>query len=333
MATLKIISLIGITALGFSLSACQKQDTKQQEPAASETAINEKLNKVVIGFQKSSLNFLVARDEKLIEQQFPNATIEWKEFPAGPQMLEALAIGAVDYGAVGNTPPIFAQAAGKDLNYIGYEVTPDQSLALVVPQDSAITGLEQLKGKRIALQKGSNAHELLSKILQRAGLTWQDIQPIFLPPADARAAFDKKSVDAWVIWDPFLAAAEKQGQARVVTKTGDFDKTYAFYVANPKFTQQHPDATEKLLKALNQSDQWILKNQSIALDIYQKNTGLHADVAKLAFDRRNKPSPIHTLSTEQIQAQQNIADSFQTLGLIPNKINVQSIVWSAPKSN
>lgn len=332
MTTLKKMTFIGIAALGFGLSACQKQDTKQQEQAASETSVNEKLDKVVIGFQKSSLNFLVARDEKLIEQQFPNATVEWKEFPAGPQMLEALAIGAVDYGAVGNTPPIFAQAAGKDLNYIGYEVTPDQSLALVVPPDSNIKNLEQLKGKRIALQKGSNAHELLSKVLQRSGLTWQDIQPIYLPPADARAAFDKKSVDAWVIWDPFLAAAEKQGQARVVTKTGDFDKTYSFYVANPKFIQAHPDATEKLLKALNESDQWILKNQTVALGIYQKNTGLDADVAKLAFERRNKPSPIHTLGTDQIQAQQKIADSFQTLGLIPNKLNVQSIVWSTPTS-
>ncbi|ANF82998.1 sulfonate ABC transporter substrate-binding protein [Acinetobacter sp. NCu2D-2] len=328
MTTLKTLSLIGITALGLTLSACQKQEQKQESAATTDEVKN-----VVIGFQKSALNLLVSRDEKLINQQFPNANIEWKEFPAGPQMLEALAIGAVDLGYVGNTPPIFAQAADKDLTYIGYEVSPAHSLALVVSKDSTIQKLEDLKGKRIALQKGSNAHEFLSKVLQRAGLTWQDIQPIFLPPADARAAFDKKSVDAWAIWDPFLAAAEKHGQARVVTKTGDFDETYSFYIANPKFIAAHPQAPSKFLKALNDSDEWILKNQSVALEIYQKNTGLDADIAQLAFDRRLKPSPILSLTDKQIQAQQNIADSFQTLGLIPKKINIQPIVWVAPASN
>ncbi len=333
MATLKILSVLSLTVLGLGLSACQQKQENNLDAAAAESSVAKDVKKVAIGFQKSSLNLLVARDEKLIEQQFPHAKIEWIEFPAGPQMLEALAVGAVDYGSVGNTPPIFAQAAKKDLNYVAYEVTPAHCLALVVHDNSPITQLVQLKGKRIALQKGSNAHELLSKVLQRAGLTWADIQPIWLPPADARAAFDKKSVDAWVIWDPFLAAVEIQDQARVLTKTGDFDQTYSFYVASPKFITTHPQATAQFLNALNDADQWILKNQKVALEIYQKNTGLNKAVAERAFERRNKPSPIHALGTEQIQAQQNIADSFQTLRLIPNKLNIQPIVWSIPSSN
>lgn len=334
MSNLKTVSYISLALLSLGLSACQKQDEPKSAAVATDQNTDASTVKTVaVGFQKSALSLLVARDEKFIENQFPNAKVEWKEFSAGPQMLEALAVGAVDYGYVGNTPPIFAQAAGKDLNYIGYEVSADSSLALIVPPQSSISKIEDLKGKRVALQKGSNAHEFLSKILAIAGLGWNDIEPIYLPPADARAAFDKKSVDAWAVWDPFLAAAEKQGQAKVITKTGDFNKTYSFYVANPKFIQAHPEATAGLLKALNDADQWIIKNQELALGVYQKNTGLDLDVARLAFERRLKPNPTEVLTPEVIQAQQNIADEFQKLGLIPNKLEIQPIVLTAKPSH
>jgi sulfonate transport system substrate-binding protein len=328
MSNLTTVRYLVLASLSLGLTACQKQEQAQQTTAVGSTPAQE-VKSIAIGFQKSALNLLVARDEKLLEKQFPNANIEWKEFPAGPQMLEALAVGAVDYGFVGNTPPIFAQSAGKDLNYVGYEVYSDHSLALVVPQHSKIQNITDLKGKRVALQKGSSAHEFLSKILLKAGLSWTDIQPIWLPPADARAAFDKQSIDAWAIWDPFLSAAELQGQARSITRTGDFDKTYTYYVANPKFVNTYPQATEGVLKALNQADQWIVKNQTQALQIYQKNTGLPVEVAQNAFDRRIKPSPVQPLTAETIQSQQTIADQFHQLGLIPNKINVQPVVWTA----
>lgn len=332
MSTFKTVSYISLALLSLGLTACQKQDDAKQK-TGEQSGTTEPVKSVAIGFQKSALSLLVARDEKFIENQFPNAKVEWKEFPAGPQMLEALAVGAVDYGYVGNTPPIFAQAAGKDLQYIGYEVSATDVLALVVPPQSNIAKIEDLKGKRVALQKGSNAHEFLSKILAKAGLAWNDIEPIFLPPADARAAFDKKSVDAWAVWDPFLAAAELHGNAKVISKTGDFDKTYSFYVANPQFTTAHPQATAQFLKALNEADQWIIQHQDLALGIYQKNTGLDADVAKYAFDRRLKPNPTLPLTAEVVQAQQNIANQFQTLGLIPNALQIQPIVWTATPSH
>lgn len=324
-------ALLGISTLGLGLSGCQKPEA--HKAVTDNNSTEQAVKTISIGYQKSSLNLLVARDEKLLEQQFPRAKIEWKEFPAGPQMLEALAVGAVDYGSVGNTPPIFAQAAGKELNYVGYEVYADHSLALVVPQQSAIQTLQDLKGKRIALQKGSNAHEFLAKVLAKANLNWSDIQPIWLPPADARAAFDKQSIDAWAIWDPFLSAAELHGQARPLIKTGEFDLTYSFYVANPKFIAAHPQATTGFLTALNAADQWIVKHQSQALEIYQKNTGLDPAVAKNAFDRRLKPSPIQSLNPTVIQAQQKIADQFYQLKLIPKPIEVQPIVWTAPTAD
>ena len=331
MNTLKTITLVGVTALSLALSACQKSESSQSQVADQNTA--KAVDTLAIGYQKSSLNLLVARQQKLFEQEFPHAKIEWKEFPAGPQMLEALAVGAIDFGAVGNTPPIFAQAAGKDLSYVGYELVPANSQALLIPKGSAIQSIQDLKGKRIAVQKGSSAHELLAKILQKAGLSWQDIQPIWLPPADARAAFDKQSVDAWAIWEPYLSAAEQDAHAQVLIDGTAFPKTYSFYIGNPKFIAAHPQATSQFLHGLNQADQWVLNNQPQALSVYTQSTGLQPSIAQRVIDKRLKPSPIQTLSPEVVQAQQQIADLFQQVQLIPKNIQVQTTVWTAPKTH
>lgn len=329
MYSLKVFLISSFIALG--LSGCQK--TSSDTAPGQQSVQENKLKTLAIGYQKSSLNLLVARQQQLFEQQFPGVQVAWKEFPAGPQMLEALAVGAIDFGAVGNTPPVFAQAAGKDLKYIGYEVVPQNAQALLIPADSSIRTLADLKGKRIAVQKGSSAHELLAKVLQKAGLSWQDIQPIWLPPADARAAFDKQSIDAWSIWEPYLSAAELDAKAKVLIDGQAFARTYSFYIANPQFIEQHPGATEKILQSLNTADQWVLQHQQQALKIYQQSTGLKQNIAQRVVDKRLKPSPIYSLKPEVVQAQQEIADLFQQVKLIPKSIQVSQVVWVPTPKN
>ncbi|MCX0333790.1 aliphatic sulfonate ABC transporter substrate-binding protein [Acinetobacter radioresistens] len=329
MYSLKVFLISSFIALG--LSGCQK--TSSDTAPGQQSVQENKLKTLAIGYQKSSLNLLVARQQQLFEQQFPGVQIAWKEFPAGPQMLEALAVGAIDFGAVGNTPPVFAQAAGKDLKYIGYEVVPQNAQALLIPADSSIRTLADLKGKRIAVQKGSSAHELLAKVLQKAGLSWQDIQPIWLPPADARAAFDKQSIDAWSIWEPYLSAAELDAKAKVLIDGQAFARTYSFYIANPQFIEQHPGATEKILQSLNTADQWVLQHQQQALKIYQQSTGLKQNIAQRVIDKRLKPSPIYSLKPEVVQAQQEIANLFQQVKLIPKSIQVSQVVWVPTPKN
>lgn len=328
MLSLKNLSVLSLILTNTMLmTACQKTNDKEQEqPQAQQST--EPAEKIVVGFQKSSVNLLVTRQEKLLEQQFPQSKIEWKEFPAGPQMLEALAVGAVDYGYVGNTPPIFAQAADKALTYVGYEVYSGKNLALLTQENSVLKNLTDLKGKRIAVQKGSSAHEFLAKILQKADLTWQDIQPIWLAPADARAAFDKKSVDAWAIWDPFLANAQLSAKARVLTDSTAFPETYSFFIGNPNFIQKYPDANQKFIDSINQADQWIVNHLDETTKIYAQSTGLSAEVAQTVIDRRFKPSPIHTLTPAVVQSQQAIADMFYQDALIPKKIDVKLDIWT-----
>jgi sulfonate transport system substrate-binding protein len=152
-----------------------------------------------IGYQKSAVNLVILKQQGALEKRFPSSRVQWIEFPAGPQLLEALAAGSLEFGLTGDTPPVFAQAAGKDLLYVGAEPPKPLSSAILVLRDSPIRQLTDLKGKRIALQKGSSAHYLLVRAVEKAKLQWSDIQPVYLAPAEARAAFERRSVDAWAI--------------------------------------------------------------------------------------------------------------------------------------
>ena len=142
--------------------------------------------------------------------------VVWTEFPSGPPLLEALNVGAIDFGNTGEAPPIFAQAAGAPIQYVAYEPPAPKGEAILVPKDSKLKSVADLKGKKVALNKGSNVHYLLVKALEKAGVKYSEIEPVFLAPADARAAFERGAVDAWVIWDPFQAAAEAATGARTL---------------------------------------------------------------------------------------------------------------------
>lgn len=327
MGLFKNFGVIGVTALSVSLTACQKQEANTS--SQNTNTVNDEVKTLTLGFQKSAANFLVARQQKILEQEFPQTKIEWKDFPAGPQLLEALSVGAVDVGVVGNTPPIFAQAAGKELTYVGYEVQPTVNQAILIHKDSSIKNIQDLKGKRIALQKGSNMHEFLANVLNKAGLKWSDIEPIWLPPADAGAAFDKKSVDAWAIWEPNLTTAIETTQAKTLIDGQVFPKTYLYYVAHPTFAQAHPDAIKKVIKSLNQADEWIIKNPDEALKTYVASTGLDKKIAQIVLNKRLKPSLVYPINEEVIKSQQKIADLFYSEKLLPKQINIQDAVLNS----
>ena len=292
-------------------------------------AIDPTVKQLRIGFQKSSINFAITKQQKLLEQEFPNAKVTWNEFPAGPQILEALAVGSIDVGVTGDAPPVYAQAAGKPLYYIAYETAKPLASAILIPKGSSLKQLADLKGKRITLQKGSSAHFLLVQAVRKAGLKWSDIQPIWLTPADARAAFQKGAVDAWAIWDPYYASTELEDQAKVLATGKNLSPNYTFYLAAPNFVQQHPQAVTGLLKQINQADRWVQQHQSETADLIGKSTGLKPAVSSLFVQRRPRPSAAAPLNAKVIAEQQQLADIFSQQGIIPNSIRIKQAVWQA----
>ncbi|MDC8756361.1 sulfonate ABC transporter substrate-binding protein [Janthinobacterium fluminis] len=275
-----------------------------------------------IGYQKyGTLTLLKGRGTLEKRLAAKGVDVKWTEFPAGPVLLEGLNVGSIDFGTVGEAPPIFAQAAGANLVYIGNEPPSPSSEAIVVPKDSKIRALSELKGKRVALNKGSNVHYLLLRALEKAGVGYRDIETVFLPPADARAAFERGSVDAWAIWDPFLAAAEKQLGARVLADGKGLVSNHQFYLAARPYAEKNPDIVRIVIEELARVDEWGRANLKEVAAILAAQTGLDTGVVELAAARY--AYGVKLISVDVVAEQQKVADAFAGLKLIPRAISVK----------
>lgn len=278
-----------------------------------------------IGFQKYGVLPIIKQRgslETALKEQGVN--VRWVEFPAGPQLLEGLNVGSVVFGEAGEAPPIFAQAANSNLVYIANQPAAPKAEALIVQKDSNIQTVQDLKGKRIALNKGSNVHYLLLKLLEKNNLKLSDIEAVYLPPADARAAFERGAVDAWVIWDPFFAAAEDQIGARVIATGENLVSNHQFYLADRKFAEQHPQVLKTVVNELNSTTAWVAKNPDQASKLLEKPTGLSFNVLKSSISRMG--FGVSPISAQVAKEQQYVADAFYQQKLIPNQINIQAAI-------
>lgn len=284
-----------------------------------------------IGYQKGSATLVLAKRRANIEarlQRLGIAKVEWVEFQFGPPMLEAIGAGAVDIGSVGDTPPIFAQAGGANVVYAA--ATPSTEHAILVPQDSPIRSLADLRGKRVAFGKGSSAHNVTLRALALGGLGYGDIQPAYLAPADASAAFVGGKVDAWTVWDPFYAVAEHAYRARVLTDTTRDPRlaSHSFYIANRRFADQYPETLAAVLDEIGELVRYSADHRDEVAELAAQVTGIDVAVQRHAYRRAQLSfGPV----TEPVLAQQQqIADAFYQQKLIPRPIQVREIWWRHP---
>ena len=290
--------------------------------ASAETGLKE----IRIGTQKGGF-FPAVRQRHSLEDVFkPKAIdVKWVDFQFGPPLLEAINVGSVDFGYVGDSPPIFAQAGGARIRYAAAVKQEGNTQAIIVPNDSPILTLADLKGKRVAFGNGSSAHNLLVAALEKTGLTWSDITPAPLAPADATAAFIKGSVDAWSIWDPYLALAELKENARVIALDKDVHKPYAFYIASADFVDNHPTLVALFNAAFASESVWADQHREDVARAQAEATGVDIEAIRRFVDRSNYR--VIPVDDEAIKSQQAVADRFTRLGLIPKPIKVSEIVW------
>ncbi len=302
----------------MGVAGCAKKPEQHATPKQETTTLN-------IGFQKYGILPIVkAKGELEKNLAAQGVNVKWVEFPAGPQLLEGLNVGSVVFGEAGEAPPIFAQAANPNLVYVANQPPAPTAEALIVQKDSPIQSIQDLKGKRIALNKGSNVHYLLLKLLEANNLTLNDIQPVYLPPSDARAAFEKGAVDAWVIWDPFLAAAEHQIHARVIANGEHLVSNHQFYLADRKFAEGHPEILKTLVTTLNQTTDWVKTYPDDAAKLLEKPTALELGVLKTSISRMG--FGVQPISEKVVKDQQYVADAFFAQKLIPKQLVIADAV-------
>lgn len=275
-----------------------------------------------IGFQKAASLLVLQKAQGTLEKRLAplGVAVRWVEFPAGPQMLEGLNVGSIDVGYVGEAPPVFAQAAGANFVYIGNDPASPQAEAIVVPKGSALRSVADLKGRKVALNKGSNVHYLLVRALERAGLKFGDVQAVYLAPADARAAFERGAVDAWAIWDPFLAAVEKQSAARILVDGRGLVNNYLYYLAERGFAEKHPQIVRVLFEDSVTQGRWLKANVAQAAALIAPLQGLDVDVVERSLNRYEVG--VLPLTPGVAAEQQKIADTFHDLKLIPKAIRI-----------
>lgn len=279
-----------------------------------------------IGYQKIG-PFVVLRQQHRLEDAYrkDGISVQWVEFQSGPPLMEALNAGGIDVGYAGDTPPVFAQAAGVDLVYIGYQDVPGRNAAMLVPKDSPIHTLADLRGHSIAFTKGSSAHYQTVRLLASAGLTLADVKPIYLQPADGAAAFRTLRVDAWSIWDPFFAVAERDANTRVLSD-GRAAPTNSFFLARRIYAETHEPVIVKLMGQINDAAKWSGTHQEDLARIMSEITGVDIQAQRTAAARGSYAADFVTPAV--IARQQAVADTFFDLKIIPRRVDVGSIVFT-----
>ena len=311
----------GLVSAALLLAGCGGSASGNEEAVKSDGTVDLSKVTLVIGDQKGTSAQALLKAAGLDDTKY---TIDWKEFTSGPPLLEAVNAGAVNVGMVGNTPPLFAAAAKGQFKMVQAVTYTGQGDAILVPQDSPLKSVADLEGKKVAVAEGSSANYNLLAQLEKAGLSYKDVQVQNLQPADALAAFTSGSLDAWAVWDPYTSQAIHDDGARVLADGDGLVNGYNFQVASDKAIGDKATkaALDDYLGRISKAQLWSSTHQQEWADVWAEQTGLTPDVTLAAAKQR--PATIIAIDQTVIDSEQEMADAFTDAGLIPDSVDVSS---------
>jgi sulfonate transport system substrate-binding protein len=263
--------------------------------------------------------------------------ITWSTFTSGPPMLEAANDNAIDIGQVGNTPPIFSAAANGRIDIVG-ALRSSVGDGVLVPKNSAVHSLADLRGKTIAVAKGSSANGTLLNTLTKAGLKPTDVHITYLQPADAYAAFSQGSVAAWAIWEPYDSEAVRKLGARELVSGADalkgtglaggtpLSNGLTFQVANRAALGDAGKnaAIKDYVTRIVKADQWAKTHLTRWASLYSQQTGIPADIASVTVPRLVLTPAL--IDDSIVGAEQKLADAFSSAGQLPGQVDMKAFV-------
>ena len=296
-------SLVALVAVG-TVAGCGESTSDDE---AAEAPLR-------IGYQRYG-------SESLLKARNAAGDATWSLFESGPALTEALKAGSIDVGETGEAPPIFAAAGKTDFKIIATSVEAPKAEAVLVHESSGFTSFADLKGKKIALNKGSNVNWLLVKLLEKHNMTLSDIDVKYLKPAEARPAFDSRQVDAWIIWDPYFALAEQPGVKILADATG-LAGNREYILVSPQALKNKPEKIRQFLAALRETTDWGIANPDERARVLAPELNIPVEVVQRSLGRSATPlAPVTPAIGDELQS---IADGFFELKLIPEKVDMRA---------
>lgn len=316
----KAIPLLTVLAIAACGTSTEPQSTSVPAPVSADELAKVTLK---VGDQKGGSKALLTAAGLLDDLPYK---IEWATFTSGPPLLEAVSAGGVDVGRVGNTPPIFAAAANAKLAIVSSSQGSVEGDAILVPSDSPVKSVKELKGKTIGVAKGSSAHGQILLTLGKNGLSTKDVKLSFLQPADAYGAFNQHQIDAWAVWDPYTSQAKLESKARVLDDGQGTANGYTFLVAGTKSLSDAGvnSAIHDYVLRHAKAERWSLDHRAEWAQAWSKETGLSIEVTTAAV--AGGPDAPVPLDDTVVKSEQELADAFTEDGVLPGRVDFAKFV-------
>jgi len=310
--------LVPVVAVALLLSGCvgeQKQHATSAVPQAVPTSELKDVT-LAVGDQKGGTEALLRASGELDNAPY---RVQFSTFTSGPPQVEAATAGKIDFAVTGNTPPIFGAASNAKIRVVSAYANTAHGDQILIPADSPITSVAELKSKKVIVGKGSSAHGHLLLQLQRAGLTAKDVQLVFLQPADAVTALSQGQADAWAIWDPYTALAAHQIKVRTLVDAAGVSNGDAFGIASQAALNdaKRNSALSDFVQRVARASLWAQTHPDQWYEKYSAAIGIDPEVARTAQSRTLR-LPI-ALDPQVIDSEQQLADIFAASGQITSK--------------
>ncbi|MEH2107671.1 aliphatic sulfonate ABC transporter substrate-binding protein [Nostoc sp.] len=326
---IKTFGVLFVLGIGLSLAIASCTPSNSANAPAQQPQV-PKLTVLKMGHQKGMalLNIIKAQGslEKRLQPQ--GISVTWNEFSSTAPLLDGMGAGAIVFGGGGGTGSVFAQAGDKSFVRVAAGTGSTRGSAILVPENSPIKTLSDLKGKKVAFAKGSGQHYIIVRALEKVGLKFSDIKPLYLTPAEALPAFERGDIDAWLIWDPYTAEAERKLRTRLLadnsTVFGDKAplESPSFYYAAPDFVRDHPDILKTILQELEKAGSWSRENYHDSAKLLSKLYKIDLKTMEIVEERGGQRQVL-PVTDEVLSGLQRMADTFYKLKIIPKKIDVK----------
>jgi sulfonate transport system substrate-binding protein len=339
-STRRLIETIGLFVGGIIFCIVldrwfsQRSNPNDNTPLAQQA---KRLKQLKIGYPEGMTNLEVLREQRLLERRFEpfGVTVTWSNFLSASSLIEALSNGTIDFCGGGGTASIFSQAAEHLFVRVAREkYTTPKGQAILVLENSPIQTIADLKGKKIAFDQGSSAHYVLIRALEKVGLEFSDIEPVYLTQPEALPKFRRGEVDAWVVWVPYTPTQTRSdypGRSIADLESIFGDKASievpTLYYAIPELVRDYPDVLKVILEEVNEAGAWAKRQELEAAQRLAEHHEIDPAIVE-SLQQRSIERAIIPIDDPTLTALQHQAHIFRDLRLIPERINVKDGTYS-----